>query len=128
MVIVGLGLMPAGLVTAQSFTVLHSFTATSGPGPQYTNSDGAGPEAGLLLSGNVLYGTAQNGGSAGYGTIFKVNTDGTGFTNLYNFSGGSDGGDPAGYLIISANTLYGTTEDGGSPFGGTVFKLNADGT
>jgi hypothetical protein len=40
-------------VTAQTFTTLHSFfTAFSN-----TNSDGVFPEAGLLLSGNTLYGT-----------------------------------------------------------------------
>src|SRR5205807_5098588 len=62
------------------FTNLHNFTATSGNPP--TNSDGASPQAGLLLSGNTLYGTAPYGGSSGNGTVFAVNTDGTGFTNL----------------------------------------------
>jgi hypothetical protein len=52
-----LNLILAGGVTGQTFTTLHSFTATSGSGP-YTNSDGAKPEAGLILSGNTLYGTA----------------------------------------------------------------------
>jgi len=43
-----LNLIPAGRVTAQTFTTLHSFTATSGSFPS-TNSDGAKPEAGLRL-------------------------------------------------------------------------------
>src|SRR5262249_23628575 len=38
------------------FANLYSFTALSDP--YYTNSDGAFPEAGLILSGNTLYGTA----------------------------------------------------------------------
>ena len=50
-----------------------------------TNSDGANPYAGLILSGNTLYGTASDGGSSGNGTVFAVNTDGTGFTNLHSF-------------------------------------------
>ena len=37
-----------------------------------TNSDGAGPVAGLILSGNTLYGTAVNGGNASYGTVFSI--------------------------------------------------------
>src|SRR5439155_26287077 len=39
------------------FTILHSFAPFSGPGP-YTNSEGANPIAGLILSGRTLYGTA----------------------------------------------------------------------
>src|SRR5438874_12439591 len=54
----------------------------------FTNgSDGANPVAGLNLSGNTLYGTAQIGGSSGSGTVFALNTDGTGFTILHSFTG-----------------------------------------
>ena len=120
------------------FTTLHTFTATSPlrngtDNPPYTNSDGVGPFTGLILSGNTLYGTTQFGGSSGWGTVFAINTNGTGFTNLYSFRGGSDGGWPfTGPLILSGNTLYGTTMRGGSGGGnsgnGTVFALNTDGT
>ena len=65
------------------FTTLYSFSLTSGG--QFLNSDGAFPIAGLVLSGNRLYGTTQNGGSSGQGTVFQVNTDGTGFTTVYAF-------------------------------------------
>ena len=40
----------------------------------------------LILSGNTLYGTASSGGSSGDGTVFAVNTDGTGFTTLHSFT------------------------------------------
>ena len=104
------------------FTNLHSFTHCRG-----TNSDGANPDAGLILSGNTLYGTASDGGSSGNGTVFAVNTDGTGFTNLYSFTmapcTNSDGAYPSGGLILSGNTLYGTASDGGSSGNGTVFSL-----
>src|SRR5439155_19437729 len=54
------------------FTNLYSFTATPRyPAPQ-TNSDGANPSAGLLLSGNTLYGMTAYGGSSGNGTVFKL--------------------------------------------------------
>ena len=116
--IAGLALIMAGRVTAQTFTNLHSFIAVS---------DGATPFGGLILSGNTLYGTARAGGSSGNGTVFKVNTDGSGFTNLHSFTHGSDGYDPIYGLILSGNTLYGTTL-GGSAGGGTLFAVNTDGT
>src|SRR5438128_1069031 len=49
--IAGLGLMLIEPVTAQTFTTLYSFTATSGPNS--TNSDGANPRAGLILWNGV---------------------------------------------------------------------------
>src|SRR5260221_24230 len=104
--IAGLGLMPASRVTAQTFTLLHTFTSASGPNE--TNSDGANPSGGLILSGSTLYGTAIYGGSSGWGTVFALNTNGTGFTTPYNFTGGNDGANPSAGLILSNNTLYGT--------------------
>jgi len=35
-------------------------------------TDGASPEAGLTLSGSVLYGTTSKGGAFGHGTIFAI--------------------------------------------------------
>jgi uncharacterized repeat protein (TIGR03803 family) len=100
------------------FTVLHTFTG----------SDGDGPFAGLILSGNTLYGTASQGGSSGQGTVFAINTNGSGFTNLYSFSGGNDGATPRGGLILSGNTLYGTAAYGGTSNWGTVFAVNTNGS
>src|SRR5713101_1744406 len=57
------------------FTTLHSFTRPNLSG-NYANSDGVYPNAGLILSGNILYGAASGGGSSGKGTVFKLNTDG----------------------------------------------------
>jgi uncharacterized repeat protein (TIGR03803 family) len=121
------------------FTTLHSFAATSGSEGGYgTNSDGAVPNGGLILSGNTLYGTAQSGGRSGWGTVFAVNTNGAGFTTLHSFaaisgSGGdygtnSDGAKPYAGLLLSGNTLYGTTQYGGSSGNGTVFAIKTDGT
>ncbi len=108
------------------FTILHSFTATSGA--FNTNSDGVKPDAGLLLSGNTLFGTAASGGSSGNGTVYKINTDGSGFTTLHNFTGAADGSAPEGGLILSGTTLYGTAGYSGSSGWGTVFALNTNGT
>ena len=123
------------------FTTLHSFAATSVPvdpyygaeSPPYTNTDGVWPDVGLMLSGNTLYGETVWGGSSGWGTVFAINTNGTGFTTLHSFTGGSDGAWPyLGPLILSGNTLYGTASRGGSGGGnsgyGTMFSINTDGT
>ena len=134
--VAGLGLTLAGRVTAQTFTTLHSFTAANYvPVNLYTNSDGSHPLAGLILSGKRLYGTANGGGSSGNGTVFGVDTDGTGFTNLHNFTDApsplhinSDGASPYAGLILSGNTLYGTAYKGGTSGYGTVFAINTDGT
>src|SRR5207253_2008351 len=78
--------------------------------------------------GNSLYGTAPEGGSLGVGTVFAVNTDATGFTNLHSFTLG-DGAFPYAALILSSNTVYGTTAGNSGTAGyGTVFAVNTDAT
>jgi uncharacterized repeat protein (TIGR03803 family) len=110
------------------FTNLHTF-ASLVPFPGGTNSDGAAPHARLLLSGNTLYGTTSAGGPGGYGTVFKLNTNGAGFTNLHVFSASfTDGAYPNAGLILSGSRLYGTSSMGGSGTYGTVFSLKTDGT
>jgi len=83
----GAGTVFALKTDGTGFTNLHSFTATSDNGfGSFTNSDGAYPWAGVIVSGNTLYGTARQGGSTGHGTVFALNTNGTGFTNLHSFT------------------------------------------
>src|SRR5262249_47780545 len=96
-----------------AFTTLNIFAVLSSSSPQ-TNSDGANPVAGLILAGNTLYGTTRGGGSSGSGTVFAVNTNGTGFRNLHIFNSFAEGANPVAGLILSGNTLYGTTRGGGS--------------
>jgi uncharacterized repeat protein (TIGR03803 family) len=105
------------------FAVLHTFTQTPA-NPPYQNSDGAGPNARLLLSGNTLYGTASSGGTSGSGTLFAINTDGTGFTNLHSFTATSSPND----LALSGNSLYGTDHFGGAAGFGTIFTISTDGS
>ena len=118
------------------FTNLYTFSAGGlNPSFQYTNSDGMNPY-GLILSGSTLYGTAQNGGTNGDGTIFTLQTDGSGFTTLYTFSASannqffaftnSDGVFPTS-LVISGDTLYGAAFSGGANGDGTVFSLSTGG-
>ena len=103
------------------FAVLHTFGATPGPFP-YTNLDGASPEGGVVLLNNVLYGTTFTGGINGNGTVFAVTTDGSGFTNVYNFtpvssvdtsSTNADGRFPQAGLTLAGRMFFGTATGGG---------------
>jgi uncharacterized repeat protein (TIGR03803 family) len=100
------------------FRVLHTFA---------DGTDGRGPHADLILSGNTLYGTTVSGGSNGSGTVFKINADGSGYAILHNCTV-PRGVNPFSPLILSNSTLYGTTRGGGTFGWGTVFALNTNGT
>jgi uncharacterized repeat protein (TIGR03803 family) len=101
------------------YQLLHSFGGVG---------DGSTPEAGVVLSGSTLFGTTCWGGSSGYGTIFKIETNGLGYSTMKDFLGGTSGSDPAAELVLSGSTLYGTTWGGGYSSGSTVFKINTDGS
>jgi uncharacterized repeat protein (TIGR03803 family) len=108
-------------------SVLYSFRAAP---------DGKEPQAAPLLGPDgALYGTTNEGGSAGYGTVFKlVKVNGTyRETFLYSFLGGNDGAYPSSSLVVDeAGNLYGTTFYGGGTgcfnLGcGTVFEIDPTG-
>ncbi len=107
---------------------------TDGTGyrPLYTFANGGDaqyPAGSLALSGSTLYGMTQYGGSADRGTVFCINTDGSGYRILHNFGIGLDGASPLGSVIVAGSTIYGmTTRGGGATDAGTIFKQNTDGT
>ena len=113
-------LTPSGSGWTES--VLYSFGS---------GSDGVYPYNGVILdSGGNLYGTTAGGGPSHYGTVFQLvpATGGWRENILYNFQNGSDGDIPrAGLLLDSSGSIYGSTGDGGSGGGGTVFKLTPSG-
>ena len=109
------------------FMVLHHFSATNAAG---LNADGASPHAGLVLWSNLLFGTAQLGGSSGCGTVFQLRTDGADYATLHSFtttntaSGTNwDGAHPLAELLSAGSVLYGTTSTGGAAGQGTVFSI-----
>jgi len=104
-------------------TVLYSFCS------QPSCTDGEYPIAGLIrdVQGN-LYGTTEDGGSSGHGTVFKLSKAGN-ETVLYSFQGEPDGGLPYGGVTRDINgNFYGATESGGAYNHGTVFELSKTGT
>ncbi len=75
-----------------------------------------------------MYGMTRFGGVNYEGTIFKINTSGSEYNQLYEFAGfAGDGKDPNGSLIISGSTLYGMNTYGGTSNMGTIFKIETDG-
>lgn len=82
----------------------------------------------MVLDGQGnIFGTTDNGGTAGYGAVFKVDSSGN-ETVLYSFTGLADGSNPVGGLVLDAQgNLYGTTYGGGAYRYGTVFELSATG-
>jgi len=132
-------LIPCGTIlcptvgNAQTFQTLYSFAG---------GTDGSAPMAGVTIyyqgKGNlVLFGTTcgylQCFGDNGYGTIFMYDPSSGKLTTLYTFTGGTDGGNPFGKLVLKGDYLYGTTSDGGDlncnltgtvPGCGTLFQFN----
>jgi len=105
------------------WTNLHAFAGGA--------ADGANPGGDLTLSGTNFYGMTSQGGAAGLGVVFRVNTNGTGYTNLHSFAGyPNDGAGPPGSLALDGSTLYGMTQEGGPAAArlGIVFKMNTDGS
>jgi uncharacterized repeat protein (TIGR03803 family) len=94
-----------------NFASLYFFTTN--------NQGGVNPEAGLVTDGTNLFGTTAYGG-AGYGTVFMIDTNGSGYTNLHVFTNGPDGWSPVAGLVLSQGVLYGSA--------GVIFKLNTDGS
>ena len=105
------------LTSAGEEKVLYSFSG---------GADGRFPYAGLVLdSKGNLFGTTYLGGTSGQGTVFKLTTKGK-ETVLYNFTGGSDGGNPSAALLRDGKgNLYGTTYYGGTSNAGVVFKVDS---
>ena len=103
------------------FSIIHNFAGST--------TDGAQPKGSLILNGTTLYGMTSQGGASSNGIVFRMNTDGTGYTNLHNFAGGNfDGSNPNGSITLSGTTLYGMTFNGGAFGKGVVFSINTDGT
>jgi len=91
------------------------------------STDGAYPHGSLIESGGKFYGMTNQGGSAGYGTLFEFNPSGNVFMVLKNLDYATDGGYPTGSLLESGGKFYGMMREGGSNISGTLFEYNPSG-
>jgi uncharacterized repeat protein (TIGR03803 family) len=98
----------------------------------FDGKNGQTPYGSLFLDtkNQILYGMTNGGGANGYGLIFKINTDGSGFVDLFDLDYTNSGAYPYGSLIYDPNVnyLYGMAKYGGKYNGGTAFKIRPDGT
>jgi len=103
--------------SAQNFKTLKTF---SGPGSS------VGIEGGLTLSDGMLYGVG--------GTIYKVSTNGSGFAVIHQFTVASEGLFPVGRVVVSGNTIYGVTTQGGTNLNnfrggdGVIYRMDTNGS
>jgi len=81
----------------------------------------------LQGSDGAFYGTTDEGGASGWGTVFKITANGT-HTLLHSFNNTSGRWPAAGLVQGSDGDFYGTTYQGGARNNGTVFKITASGT
>lgn len=117
------GFLSLSLLSAHgaSEAVIHSFTGSP---------DGVGPQANMVAYGGALYGTTFYGGTAGYGTVFRLRPAGSAKTVwvetvLHSFVGGRDGRLPAGNVVADKHgNLWGASFYGGTYNCGTIFRLS----
>ncbi len=107
-------LSPSG--ESWTFTVLYSFPGGYG-----------GPYNKLTFDakGN-LYGILNGESAHGFGSVFKLSPgkDGWTYSDVYDFTGGSDGGFPYCKLAIDAQgDIFGTAVIGGTDNQGVVFEI-----
>lgn len=105
-----------------NFQTLFSFACASSTGKE--------PHGRLTLdpNGTTLYGMTRNCGDHDLGVVFSIDTNGTNYTELHDFAGGSSDGATSdhGYVVQSGHHLYGMTTNGRHHNDGVIFKLNID--
>lgn len=92
------------------------------------STTGGFPQGSLTTDGTFFYGMTLTGGTSGFGTIFKILPNGTGFAKLLDFTGGTNGGVPYGDVISDGTFLYGLTFRGATNDNGSIFKIMPDGS
>ena len=89
-----------------SFQTIYTFTGA--------DSSSVLPSGGMTFAAGKLWGTA-GGGASNYGTIYSINSDGSGFTTNYAFTGTDNSSiNPRGGLTLAGGQLWGTAQGGGA--------------
>jgi uncharacterized repeat protein (TIGR03803 family) len=117
--------LSGGLKTLYSFTSQNYSTACGNVGLQCATVI-------FQATNGDLYGATPLGGTASYGSIFKMTLSGN-LTTVYSFcTAGTypncpDGAEPSGLVQAANGDFYGTTFQGGTTGNGTVFKMTPSG-
>ncbi len=131
-----------GAAVSGGYTSRGTLFRLNKDGSGFAVIQGAGPTSGLGFDGNYpfatpiegsdgrLYGTTSQGGSGGFGAVYRMNKDGTGYTVLRSISNNNFN---AGWIYAppmqgSDGRLYGTTSRSGTSGNGTAWALNTDGS
>lgn len=103
-----------------SETILHNFA--------FSSTDGYDPVGDVVYKNGYVFGITTGGGANSYGIVYKVSTGKNPTeTVLYNFTGGPDGANPNGGVVLDAyNNIYGVT-DTGAKGQGAVYRLTPSG-
>jgi uncharacterized repeat protein (TIGR03803 family) len=118
---------PCSKSAPMALTSLYSFTG---------GNDGGYPYAGWCRAATAISMARLKAaghdtgfcGDGGYGTVFKISTNGALTTLCFRFTGGNDGAFPlAGLVQGSDGFLYGTTQVAGGDGNGTVFQISTNG-
>jgi len=135
-------LTTGSLGTTGTVNTIYSFSALSSG----TNADGANPYCTLIAgTDGKLYGTTEDGGGSGNGTVFQLSLSGSlgdsgSLSAIYTFSAitssstvasgtNADGANPFPGVVQGADgNLYGVAEQGGAGDVGTVFELSTTGS
>lgn len=112
-------------VDGTNFAAFHSFADAPDPGH---------PAGALWPAESGFLGATLTGGTAGVGTVFFGNTNGS-ISMLHSFAAvspdnatNSGGASPAASPVLSGDMLYGTTTAGGAFANGTVFSVSTNGS
>ena len=105
-------------------TTLYSFC------PESNCTDGSSPFGPLVqATEGDFYGMTSGEGAYGYGTVFKITSQGR-LTTLYGFCAQADCADgsyPSSLIQATDDNFYGTTSEGGAYGYGTVFMMTPTG-
>jgi uncharacterized repeat protein (TIGR03803 family) len=107
------------ITSSGAFTSLYSFSG---------GTDGGFPWGGLVAStdGN-LYGTTQEDGAYGYGTVFQIAPNGV-LATMAQFDGYSGAYPSAALVQDKDGNLYGTALEGGLDLYGSIYRLSISGS
>ncbi len=91
------------------------------------NSNGYYPYGDVTIINNKIYGFNYDGGAHGYGNIFRIDTNGNGYKDLYDFSLTTGAYPGWGSLTLIGNKFFGMASGGGVYDSGAIFSIDTNG-